>query len=193
MSYFWQLAINPKFNSFLWICWFLCKNLSDFVPPAWKLHNLYCHRVIKPADLWDITFCTRWFWGFQYYVHPLILRPRAVFHRTDCTRRSKILTHALICINDDHTCAKSLNMMLSWPIFWTIPLISCSLCCTNRLLSCKNIWFFSLHCLSRASAKGSTSSTSSRSKNWADFSSLACKPVGYISNLEGAIQEVRGF
>ena len=21
-------------------------------------------RVHKPADLWDITFCTRWFWGF---------------------------------------------------------------------------------------------------------------------------------
>ena len=21
-------------------------------------------RVHEPADLWDITFCTRWFWGF---------------------------------------------------------------------------------------------------------------------------------
>ena len=28
-------------------------------------------------------------------MHPLILRPRALFYRTDCTRRSKFLTHAL--------------------------------------------------------------------------------------------------
>ena len=32
-------------------------------------------RVHKPADLWDITFCTRWFWGFYYYVHPLFWDP----------------------------------------------------------------------------------------------------------------------
>ena len=24
---------NSKFNNFLWVCWFLCKNLSNFVPP----------------------------------------------------------------------------------------------------------------------------------------------------------------
>ena len=30
---FWQLAFNPKLNNFLWVCWFLCKNLSTFVPP----------------------------------------------------------------------------------------------------------------------------------------------------------------
>ena len=34
-----------KFNNFLWVCWFLGKDLSNFVPPAWKIHNLYCHRV----------------------------------------------------------------------------------------------------------------------------------------------------
>ena len=32
-----------KFNNFLWGCCFLGKNLSNFVPPSWKLHNLYCH------------------------------------------------------------------------------------------------------------------------------------------------------
>ena len=32
-----------KFNNFLWVCWFLGKNLSNFIPPAWKLHNPYCH------------------------------------------------------------------------------------------------------------------------------------------------------
>ena len=34
-----------KFNNFLWVCWFLGKNLSNFVPPVWKLHNTYCHNV----------------------------------------------------------------------------------------------------------------------------------------------------
>ena len=32
-----------KFNNFLWLYWFLGKNLSNFVPPIWKLHNPYCH------------------------------------------------------------------------------------------------------------------------------------------------------
>ena len=34
-----------KFNSFLWVCWFLGKNLFNFVPPVWKLHNPYCHTA----------------------------------------------------------------------------------------------------------------------------------------------------
>ena len=33
-----------KLNNFLWVCWFLGKNLSNFVSPAWKLDNLYCHN-----------------------------------------------------------------------------------------------------------------------------------------------------
>ena len=33
-----------QFNNFLWVCWFLGKNLSNFVPSAWKLHNSYCHN-----------------------------------------------------------------------------------------------------------------------------------------------------
>ena len=32
-------------------------------------------RVHEPSDLWDITFCTRWFWGFYYYVHLLLWDP----------------------------------------------------------------------------------------------------------------------
>ena len=34
-----------KFNNFLWVCWFLRKNLSNFVPPVWKLHNPYYHII----------------------------------------------------------------------------------------------------------------------------------------------------
>ena len=26
------------------VCWYLCKNLSNFVYPVWKLHNPYCHN-----------------------------------------------------------------------------------------------------------------------------------------------------
>ena len=41
------LIQNSKFNSFLWVCWFLCKNLSNFVSPAWKLHDPYCHILYR--------------------------------------------------------------------------------------------------------------------------------------------------
>ena len=34
--------IKPFIN-FLWICWFLGKNLYNFVSPIWKIHNPYCH------------------------------------------------------------------------------------------------------------------------------------------------------
>ena len=34
----------PKFNNFLWVCWFLGKNLSNFETPVWKLHNPYCRN-----------------------------------------------------------------------------------------------------------------------------------------------------
>ena len=34
-----------KFNNFLWVCWFLGKNLSNFVSPAWQLDNPYYHST----------------------------------------------------------------------------------------------------------------------------------------------------
>ena len=33
------------------------------------------------------------------YLHMRILKPRTLFYRTDCTRRSKFLTHALHASN----------------------------------------------------------------------------------------------
>ena len=48
MPNFRQLAIKPilKIQQFpLSTCWFLGKNLSNFVPPVWKLHNPYCHNM----------------------------------------------------------------------------------------------------------------------------------------------------
>ena len=34
-----------KFNNFLWVCLFLGKNLSNFVPTTWKLNNPYYHSA----------------------------------------------------------------------------------------------------------------------------------------------------
>ena len=35
-------------NKFLRVYWFLGKNLSNFVPPFWKLYNPYCHIKQSP-------------------------------------------------------------------------------------------------------------------------------------------------
>ena len=45
MHNLWHLPLTQfsKSNHVLWVCWFLGKNLSDFVHPVWKLHNPYCH------------------------------------------------------------------------------------------------------------------------------------------------------
>ena len=43
---FWHLHQFSKFNHFLWVCWFLGKNISDLLPPAWKIDNLYYHSVL---------------------------------------------------------------------------------------------------------------------------------------------------
>ena len=40
-----------KFNNFLWVRWSLGKNLSNFVSPAWKLDNLYYHKLHMPTCL----------------------------------------------------------------------------------------------------------------------------------------------
>ena len=52
-------------------------------------------------------------------MHPLILRPRALFYKTDCTRRSKFLTHALCCIlwNDIAPCI-SWNLSFQSQLFY---------------------------------------------------------------------------
>ena len=54
-SDFWKLLRLPstqfsKFNYFLWVCCFLGKNLSNFEPLVWKLHNPYCHSVVTWRD-----------------------------------------------------------------------------------------------------------------------------------------------
>ena len=43
-----------KFKNFLWVCWFLDKNLSNFIYPVWKLHNPYCHTYVS-VSFWINT------------------------------------------------------------------------------------------------------------------------------------------
>ena len=45
-----------KFYNFLWVCWFLTKNLSDFVSLSWKLHNRYDHKFIN----WPLGVLLDW-------------------------------------------------------------------------------------------------------------------------------------
>ena len=56
-----------KFNNFLWVCWFLGKSLSNFVPPAWKLHNPYCHS-------WHTEIALAFFpaWQLFFSINPVI-------------------------------------------------------------------------------------------------------------------------
>ena len=39
-----------KFNNFLWVCWFLGKNLANFAPPTWKLDNPYYHNMYYACE-----------------------------------------------------------------------------------------------------------------------------------------------
>ena len=55
------LIQNSKFNNFLWVCWFLCKNLTNFVSPVWKLHNPYCHNI-HDIHIIVFNFRKKWWW-----------------------------------------------------------------------------------------------------------------------------------
>ena len=46
-----------KVNNFLWICWSLGKNLSNFKSPAWNLHCHILQPKITPAQTYVIQ-CT---------------------------------------------------------------------------------------------------------------------------------------
>ena len=77
--------------------------------------------VNEPTDLWDITFCNHWFWGFQYYVHPLILRLRVLFYRRELwaskfagfnsTKSLKICGRKRLCLKELRVCAPPAPML----------------------------------------------------------------------------------
>ena len=37
---------SQKNNNFLWVCWFLAKNLANFVSISWKLDSPKCHNLL---------------------------------------------------------------------------------------------------------------------------------------------------
>ena len=43
---------NSDFCKLLRVCWFLGKNLSNFIPPAWEFDNPYCNNIRE----WSIHF-----------------------------------------------------------------------------------------------------------------------------------------
>ena len=53
-----------------------------------RTHRSLGHHLLHPLILRLLVLC-------MCIVHPLILRPRALFYRTDCICRSEFLTHAL--------------------------------------------------------------------------------------------------
>ena len=54
--------------------WFLAKNVSNFVPPAWKLHNRYCHSIyiVQLSPLWNSKVFTKVV-GNMFALHTYLL------------------------------------------------------------------------------------------------------------------------
>ena len=68
-SHFFFIEIHQfsKFTNFLQVCWFLGKNLCNFVPPAWKLDNPYYHNVHKLWKTCGICPDNSWIWITVYH------------------------------------------------------------------------------------------------------------------------------
>ena len=79
-----------------------------------RLHG--CRGCTKPQIFGKSPFAHTDFEVFiTKYLHPLILRPRALFYRTDYTRRSKFLTHVLIADVPPDTIKIWMHIYLKWP------------------------------------------------------------------------------
>ena len=53
-SYWGSLLVQfSKFNNFLWVCWFLFKNHSNFVSPSWQVDNLHYHTWQYSLPIWN--------------------------------------------------------------------------------------------------------------------------------------------
>ena len=76
-----------KFNNFLWTCWFLGKNLSNFAPPAWKLNNPY-YRI----------GCHWGQWNWHYYWEEWGQRDWWEFHPVCQSRRLKSRNLGTSCL-----------------------------------------------------------------------------------------------
>ena len=61
MLIFSHLPITPilKIHKFPLVCWFLGKNISNFVAPAWKLNNP-CYHIVECAGWYSLTLLQCW-------------------------------------------------------------------------------------------------------------------------------------
>ena len=96
------LIQNSKFNNFLWVCWFLGKNLSNFVFPVWKLHNPYFHNAGYEA-LHSLTGCIQPCDSFQYETEKYLNRDAEMNELVNGTEGKEI--------------CKTCNV---WPFSWLI-------------------------------------------------------------------------
>ena len=83
-----------KFNNFLWVCRFLGKNISNFVPPVWKLHNPYCHNQ-HPIWLDYRSVQTDQAEGFVTYLRYRICI--AAWHSVTAACRALLISFRFIC------------------------------------------------------------------------------------------------
>ena len=65
-----------KLNNFLWARWFQGKKFSNFVPPTWKLHYLYCHTLHSEAPPWINAFVPKIDGRYQGYPVSIVGRYR---------------------------------------------------------------------------------------------------------------------
>ena len=65
-----------KFNNFLWVYWFLAKNLSNFVPPCLKTQQLvlpyYACFVLEKLPLNFATCAWQYEYFFRNYCTPIV-------------------------------------------------------------------------------------------------------------------------
>ena len=94
-----------KFDNFLWVCWFLGKDLSNFVPPVWKLHYQYCHNVKR----WFCSRTLKFLLGnVQYLLNMLLMKwKRNKSSQLHCVTYLRTNTHSLWV-------SKELNVQV-WP------------------------------------------------------------------------------
>ena len=65
-----------KFMTLLWVCWFLCKNLSNFMSPAWKLNNSYYYKMQIGRK--------------QYFLHIYIYEFRLILSDQMCNETTRL-------------------------------------------------------------------------------------------------------
>ena len=88
-----------KFNNFLWVYWLLGKNLSNFVPPVWKLDNSYYHNSLGKvnSNYYLVSRSANSMWGVIFMMqHKFTLREHL----------------AMILSINEHSSMKSISLLL---------------------------------------------------------------------------------